>query len=368
MNPKGVLRMYTPMYGYSYVQWLLIGVLVSVLIFRYWPLSHAAVERLHPLAKGGILLGLCALFAVMVVQLVFQRIIGPIGVPYFSERMLEMLKINPYNAREYSSAAILFVGAMMALVIPIWSLHVYNWPERELYRPSGWLTSFLLVLFFATLGFAIILHPHFGILFYPWQQYTAAFPWWEPIFDTLSGTFNLGWMMSWTAAIWFIQVTYEGYPIRLMEKQPWRALAGIAGTFVMGMIFFFGFILLQEVVWGPPMRGGKLILAVDWRYLHAGETAMFTLFIALIHGIYFRNWPTRFPVEVNLLIRSAIIGVVTVGFYTLYYAHSPTLLGTQPGYAHPQQFPLAALSLLIALMLSHHWHFDRWPGDRALRA
>jgi hypothetical protein len=134
-------------------------------------------------------------------------------------------------------------------------------------------------------------------------------------------------------------------------------LSGFQGGWVDTLLMRLG-----DVVMAFP----SLILAMVVTYTLG--TSLFTLFIALIHGIYFRNWPTRFPIEVNLLIRSAIIGVVTVGFYTFYYAYSPTLLGTQPGYAHPQQFPLAALSLLIALMLSHHWHFDRWPGDRAARA
>ena len=367
MNPKGILRMYTPMFGYSYIQWLLIGVLSTVLIYRYWPISQEFLAEKHPLFKGLLLLALNLIFSVVMVKVVLQTIVGHLGVSYFSETVLESLKINPYNSREYSSMAALMMGAMAAMIIPIWSLHFYNWPERAIKTPSGKHTSFLLVLFFVTIGFVLVLHPHFGIIFYPWQEFTAAFPWWEKTFDTLSGRVNLGWIVSWTAAIWFIQVTYEGYPIALVKKQPWRAVAGVLGTFALAMVFFFGFTLFQEIVWGPPMQGGKYILAVDWRYLHAGETAMFMLLMALIHGIYFGNWPTKFAIEVNILFRTLIIAGTTLVFYILYYKYSPLLLGTQKGYSDPQQFPLVVISLLVSLLLAHHWYFDRWPGEKAIK-
>jgi len=367
MNPKGYLRMYTPMYGYAYEQWFLIAVLLTALIFRFWPLSHSFMEKQHPLIKGAVLYGINLLFVLFMVNFIFRTVIGNMGVPYFSEDRLLALKINPYNSREYASQAILMVGAMAALVIPIWSLHLYNWPERKIEGGSAKITSFLLVMFFVFAAFFLVLHPHFGIIFYPWQIYTAAFPWWERLTNTLSGTFNLGWMMAWTSAIWFIQVTWEGYPIKFVTRQPYRALTGFFFTLFVGLIFFVGFHFLQDVVWGPPIRGGKLINAVDWRYLHSGETAMFLLVVALVLGIHFNNWPNRYATEVNILIRTVIIGIGTLAFYTFYYKFSNQLLGTQPGYSHPQQYPLAPLSIFIAFLLTHTWYLDKWPGEKVVR-
>lgn len=367
MDPGGYLRMYTPMYGYSYVQWFLVAILFNVLVFRYWPLSRSFMVEKHPLVRSGVLVALNVAFVFFVIRIVFQKVLGTMGIPYFSEDVLATLKINPFNAREYSSAAILYMGGMCGLIIPIWTLHLDNWPGRELPGGKGYLTSFLLVMLFVVTGFILLLHPHFGIIFYPWQKFAAAFPWWQPGFGTLSGLFNLGWMMCWTSALWIIQVTYEGYPFKLIEKQPWRVVAGILGSLLLGLVFYTTFFLLQELAWGPGVRGSRLMMAAEWRYLHSGEIAMFVLLISLVLGHYFGNWPTKFSTEVNHLARTGIIGVGTVIFYNLYYKFSPAILGTQPGYASPLQFPLASLSLFIALLLVHSWYLDRWPGEKLIR-
>lgn len=367
MNPKGLLRMYTPMYGYAYEQWFLVAVLLTGLIYQYWPLSGTFIGKQHPLVKGFVLFALNIVFVLVMVNIVFQTIVGNLAIPYFSEDRLLALKINPYNAREYASTAILFMGAMAALIIPIWKLHLDSYPANKLEGVGGKHTAFLLIMFFTVVGFTLVLHPHFGIIFYPWQVYTSAFPWWEKTFQTLSGRFCLGWMMSWTATLWFVQITWEGYPFKLIQRKSWRSVAGILGTLGIALVLFAGFTFLQEVVWGPAVRGAKLIAAVDWRYLHSGETAMFMLLASLILGVYFRNWPVKFSVEVNILIRTLIVGVGAFLLYLLYYAVSPKVLGTQVGYSHPQQFPLAPLSILIAFLLAHNWYFDRWPGDRLVR-
>jgi AAT family amino acid transporter len=356
------------MFGYSYIQWLLVSILSTVLIYRYWPVSQQFLAEKHPLLKGPLILALNLIFSVVIVKVIMQVAVGHIGVPYFSEAVLESLKINPYNAREYSSTAALMTGVAAALVIPLWSLHFYNWPESAIKTAVGKHTSLLLVMFFVTIIFIFAFHPHFGIVFYPWQEFAAPFPWWEKTLDTLSGRVNLGLMASWTAAIWFIHVNYEGYPIVLVKKQPWRAIVGLLVTFALAMVFYFGFFLFQEIVWGPPMRGGKYTLAVDWRYLHSGEIALFMLFMGLVHGIYFDNWPRRFSIEVNILVRTLIVASTTILFSAFYYKYSPLLLGTAKGISDPLQFPLVVISMLVSILLAHHWYFDRWPGEKAVKS
>jgi AAT family amino acid transporter len=53
-------------------------------------------------------------------------------------------------------------------------------------------------------------------------------------------------------------------------------------------------------------------------------------------------------------------------FNWIYYSVSPPLLGTQPGYSHPQQFPMAPVILWIVIMMYHNWFMDGWPGKRNL--
>ena len=118
------------------------------------------------------------------------------------------------------------------------------------------------------------------------------------------------------------------------------------------------------MAWGAPVRGGKLVGAVDWRFLHSGETALFMLLIALIWGFYFKNWPRKYSMEVNFLVRTVIVGFGTFLFYTFYYKYNAIILGQQSGYSNPLQFPLAATSLIVALLLAHSWFFDMWPGEK----
>jgi AAT family amino acid transporter len=86
------------------------------------------------------------------------------------------------------------------------------------------------------------------------------------------------------------------------------------------------------------------------------------LAIALTLYFYFDNWPKKFSTEVNILVRLLVIFLVSVGFHYIYYAASPALLGTQAGYSHPQQFPMAPVILWIVVMLYHNWFMDGWPG------
>ena len=365
MDPRGIFRMYSPMYGYAYVQWMLVAVLTAWLVLRLWPLQQSGfLAKTHPLLKGSVFFGISALFMLFMVNGVLKSLIGGLSIPYFSEVSLLSLKQNAFNAREYSHQAITMLGGMTALVIPVWVLHLKNWPTREIPRGSGYLTSLTMIFFFAAIGYFLLYHPHLGILFYPWQFYAAAVPWWEGIANTLHSNFNLGLMMSWTAALWIIQVTYEGYPFKQYDDKPWRPLFGILGTLLFGLILFGGFHFLQEMAWGAPVRGGKLVGAVDWRYLHSGETSLFMLLIALIWGFYFKNWPRKYSMEVNFLVRTVIVGFGTFLFYTFYYKYNAVILGQQSGYSNPLQFPLAATSLIVALLLAHSWFFDMWPGEK----
>ncbi len=365
MDPRGILRMYTPMYGYAYVQWLLVSVLIVHFVFRLYPFQNSSfLVKKPPIVKGLILAATAVVLMLFMVNVVFKGILGTLAIPYFSEQGMLDLGQNAFTAREYAHQAITMYGGIMAMMIPLWVLHMNNWPAGEIHNWKGYLTSFLLVFAIAGFGFLIFFHPHMGVLFYPWQTWAAVVPWWENFSKTLSSNFCLGLIMCWTATMWITNVTFEGYPYKKIKKQPWRALAGIFGTLLVAVIFFNIFLLLQSLVWGEPVRGSQLLTAVDWRYLHSGECAMFMLLIALIWGFYFKNWPHKFEPEVNMALRFVIVCVLTFAFYVFYYKFNPVLLGQQAGYSNPLQYPLAATSLIVVLLLMHNWFFDLAPGYR----
>lgn len=363
MDPTGIMRLYTPMYGFSYFQVLLIAILMTALIMNFKPIKTKFLLDKHPVIKGITLLILNLVAIFIAVKIIFNSIIGNIGIPYFSPSELVDLGMSPFLAREYASAAVIYVCALTGLVLPIWFFYFNNWPAKEIRDARGGITSAIAIMFFSILGFFVLLQPHFGILFYPWQKFTSAFPWWESFAGTLSGNFNLGWIMCWTAAVWTIELMWDGYPLKLVKQQPYKSIVGVVGSFIFGMILFKTFLLMENVVWGPAVRGAKLMLAPDWRYLHAGESAMFMLVAVIAWSTYFKNWPKKFDLEVNLLVRTVIVSVISVVFYLVYYNFNHLVLGTEPGYAHPSQFPLAPMVVIICLMLMHDFYFDKWPGE-----
>lgn len=202
------------------------------------------------------------------------------------------------------------------------------------------------------------------MLFYPWQQFAAAFPWWYHTFHTLSGNFNVGWIMCATVAVWLVETIWEKYPFRLVKSQPWRGIAGFLWILLVALTLFFVFVFMQDVVWGVSVEGAKRIDAPDWRYLHTGELSVMLLSVALMLYFYFDNWPRKYSIEVNILIRTAIVVIGSFILHYVYYKVSPGLLGTQAGYSHPQQFPMAPVILFIVVMLYHNWFMDGWPGKK----
>ena len=91
---------------------------------------------------------------------------------------------------------------------------------------------------------------------------------------------------------------------------------------------------------------------------------IFMLLPSLYLHFYCNNWPTKFSVPVNLLIRTGIMlggGVLLMIFY---YNISHLALGTQKGISQPEQFPMIPTIWLINIMLVHHWYMDNWPAWR----
>ena len=56
MDVRGIMRWYTPQYGYMYIRWILIVVIWQAYIFNFWPFTKFR-ETAHPIISG---LGLIA--------------------------------------------------------------------------------------------------------------------------------------------------------------------------------------------------------------------------------------------------------------------------------------------------------------------
>ena len=364
MDPRGILQWYTPMYGYMYIRWLLIVAIWQAYIFNFWPFKQKWVEETHPLVKGPIMIGINWAITGAIIWIGFFWLIGKYSIPYFSWPELHKVGMTDFFAREYAGLAVLMVAAIASWLAPIWPMAFENYPWHKLTQPAKGITVLCITSLLTIFVYFVFMHPHYMVLFYPWQKFVAAMPWWYESAKTLSGNYNVGWIMCGTIAVWLIETIWERYPFRLIKSQPWRGLAGFAWVLFVALIMFNTFNLMQDLAWGPAYEGGKRLYAPDWRYLHSGELAVMMLLPALVLYFYFDNWPKKYSTEVNLAIRTIIVVVGTFVFNYIYYQISPPLLGTQPGYSHPQQFPMAPVILWIVVMLYHNWFMDGWPGKR----
>ena len=364
MDPRGILRWYTPQYGYMYIRWLLIVAIWQAYIFDFWPFAPRWMETSHPLKKGIILTSINFAITGIVIWGFFYAFMGKLSIPYLSWPELHRLGMTDFFAREYSSLAVLMFAAIASWLSPIWPAAFENYPWHSLKQPAKGFTVFSFTFLLTTYAFLVFMHPHYDVLFYPWQIFAAAFPWWYEFAHTLSGNFNVGWIMCGTAAVWMVETIWEKYPFCLIKTQPLRGIAGFFWILFVAILFFVVFVFMQDLVWGVSVEGAKRIMAPDWRYLHTGELAVMMLAVSLALYFYFDNWPRKFSTEVNLLVRTTIVIVSSFGIHYVYYAVSPALLGTQAGYSHPQQFPMAPVILFIVVMLYHNWFMDGWPGKK----
>ncbi len=364
MDPRGYLRWYTPQYGYMYIRWLLIVAIWQAYIFNFWPFKPEWMNNTHPLLKGLVLIGVNFAITGLLIWVFYYGIFGKFAIPYFSWQELRKTGLSDFFSREYSSLAILMMAAIASWLSPIWPSAFENYPWNNVKQPAKGLTVFAVTFLLTTYAYLIFMHPHYRVLFYPWQEFTAAYPWWYEEFKTLSGNFNVGWIMCATVSVWLAETTLDRYPFRLIKTQPLRGIVGFCFILLLAWIFFFTFVFMQDVVWGVSVEGAKRLMAPDWRYLHTGELAVIVLSIALVLYFYFDNWPKKYSTEVNILIRVLTIIAGAVFLHWVYYKYSPELLGTQAGYSHPQQFPMAPVILFINVMLFHNWFMDGWPGKR----
>ena len=364
MDVRGVMRWYTPQYGYMYVRWILIVAIWQAYIFNFWPMNLKFRETKHPIVNGLIMI--VANFAIVgaVIWGFFYNFLGTYSIPYLSVDKLESLGMTRFYAREYSSLAILMFAAIASWLSPIVPVCFNNQPWHTMKQPARGITIFLVTMFASVVAFFCLMHPHYHVLFWPFQEYAAAYPWWFNFAHTLHGNFNVGWVMCGTVAIWMLEVTFDRYPFLLIKNKITRGFVGFVGVFLFAMLLFYTFNFIQDLSWGPAVDGAKRIYAPDWRYLHSGELAIMVLIPAMILNFYFDNGPKKYSAPVNIALRLLIIIVATGIFHFLYYKFSPALLGTQAGYSHPQQFPMAPGILFICTMLFHNWFMDFWPGKQ----
>jgi len=363
-DPRGYMRMYTPYVGYMYCRWWLIMMIWMVYIFNYWPFKRSWLENAHPLYKGVVLTAVSIGILLVLIKGFFEGILGNYGLAYFNPEQLEKLPgITSFFAIEYSALAILMFAAIASWLSPAWVIAFEEAPWDKLKQPAKGFSILVVTFFLSTIIYFITMHPHMGILYHPWQYFTSiAPPYWEKFANTVSGNFHVSWIMCCTVVVWLVETIWERYPFNLIKSNWGRRFATFFGIIAIALAMHFFLYFAQELTFGEAVRGTRRAFAPDWRWLHVGEMAIFFLVPALFLNFYFGNWPKKFSMPVNVLVRTLITLVASVLLYIVYYKTSHLFLGTQKGISHPQQFPMIPMIWLINLMLVQHWFMDNWPG------
>ena len=363
-DPRGLMRMYTPYVGYMYTRWWLIVLIWMVYLFNYWPFSRKWLENTHPVIKGLVLTSISVVVLWVLIAGFFKGLLGNYGLAYFNpDQLKELPGITEFFAIEYSSLAILMFAAIASWLSPSWVVAMEEAPWGKLRQPARGFSMLVCTFFLSTIVYFVTMHPHMGILYYPWQYFTSiAPPYWEEFADTVSGNFHVAWIMCCTVVVWLVETIWQRYPFNLIKK-PWvRRLSLFFGIIAISLALNFFLYFAQELSWGEAIRGTRRDFAPDWRWLHVGEMAIFLLVPALFWNFYCGNWPKKFSMPVNVLIRTAISIGLAILIYILYYKVSHLVLGTQKGFSHPQQFPMIPMIWLVDIWLVHHWFMDNWPG------
>jgi len=111
MNPNAVMKLYTPMYGFSLIVVFLSGLILLTRVLDYNSWFENQSENQNVILRG--LFWTCIAFLLMIVinYYIFWGFIGKFGIAYFSPDSIVAgggIGAEPFAARENASTAILY--------------------------------------------------------------------------------------------------------------------------------------------------------------------------------------------------------------------------------------------------------------------
>jgi hypothetical protein len=369
MHGNGILKLYTPMYGFSLVTMLLCSIVLITTVWNYYPFSPTVSDPSDRWARGILLTFEAGILTVVIVYGLFWHVIGSYAVAYFSPYSIVIsggAGAEPFLARENACTAIIYFGAAFLWVALTWDLGFGEWPwENDSKGVIAW-SKTITVLLLTTIVYAFLFHPHVCYLFYPPQNKAGVEPWWASFAGTSSAFFSLGLLLCNIGWLTITKILWEEYPWRLLARNHAgsliKGLGVTIGSIILGTITFALLLKIMNVFWMEPFEGGQYTDAPYFRYLHTGEISGFVILAAFVLNTYFNNFPRTRITILNIVVRTALAIVGGLGFYVFYYSPASTmLLGKVPGIAQPDDTPLVWTILYLAVVMIHKEFFHAWP-------
>jgi AAT family amino acid transporter len=236
LHPNTVMKLYTPMYGFSLVVALLTVIVLMNHVAGFYPFAESAPEGTGLFTRGIILSAVSILLMLVLVYGFFWGFIGKFGIAYFSPKSIIAsggIGAEIFVARENASTAIVYFCTAFLWLAIFWRVGFNRWPWQNADRGVLACSRLFAVLFFAAIVYIVLFHPHVCYLFYPAQSKAGVEPWWAEFAGTGSAFFSLGLVLC--SLFWIIasDLLWEGYPWKLMEKDG-------EGMFLKGVVAFFG--------------------------------------------------------------------------------------------------------------------------------
>jgi hypothetical protein len=363
LHPNGVLKLYTPMYGFSLVTALVAVLVAMARVAEGWPLR---ASRLPAPVRGTAAAAVAVAITALVVHGFFWGFLGRFGVTYFSPRAIIAaggIGAEFFNARENASTAIVYFAAAFLWVALVLSLGFGAWPWQSTTAGVRAFSRLSVATLLAVVAYAVLFHPHVTQLFYPAQIMAGVPPWWADWAQTGSAYFNLGWMMCAVAVLVVAEVIWGGWPWRLLgaEGGPLRGAAAFAGSLLAGGALFAVALRAMSAAWGEPFQGGQYTDAPYFRHLHAAEIAGFVVLAAFALDASFGAARSA----AGRALRTVVALAAAAALYVFYYSGAATrLLGKVPGVAQPEDTPLVWTLLFLAVVLVQRDLFRGWPLRR----
>jgi hypothetical protein len=362
LHPNGVLKLYTPMYGFSLVT-VFVAVLVAMArVGEGWPFRGS---RLAAPVRGALATALAVALTALVVHGFFWGFLGRFGVTYFSPTAIIAaggVGAEFTNARENASTAIVYFAAAFLWLSLVLSLGFGSWPWQSAPPNVRAFSRLSVATLLAVVAYAVLFHPHVTQLFYPAQIMAGVPPWWAELAQTGSAYFNLGWVMTAMAVLVVAEVAWGGWPWRLLgEGGPLRGLAAFTGSLLAGGVLFAASLKVMSVFWGEPFQGGQYTDAPYFRHLHAAEVAGFLVLATFALDTFFGAARSA----AGRAVRTAVVLAGAAALYVFYYSSAATrLLGKVPGIAQPEDTSLVWTLLFLSVVLVQRDLFGGWPLRR----
>jgi hypothetical protein len=294
----------------------------------------------------------------------FWGFLGRFGVTYFSPRAIIAaggVGAEFFNARENASTAIVYFATAFIWMALVLSLGFGAWPWSASTRGVRTFSRASVAALLAVVAYAVLFHPHVTQLFYPAQTMAGVPPWWADFAQTGSAYFNLGWVLTATAALVVAEVLWGGWPWRLLgsHEGPLRGLAAFIGSLAAGGVLFTVSLRAMNAAWGEAFQGGQYTDAPYFRYLHAAELAGFLILATFVIDTFFSA-----PRSVaGLAARTGFAVAGAALLHVFYYSPAATrLLGKVQGMAQPEDTPLVWTLLFLAVVLVQRDLFGGWPS------